>query len=353
MIDSQCSIVVYKRITFLLQIACIALLIGRGWQFLAKSTPFSTFFFNGILMTPVVKYIYGTDWTTYLNDPAWYSFYKKLVNSWGIFLFLMVPVVIGAKHIPRKWLGITMWLVGALMGFLAFCYCLSKGLQIGQFLEYGLQIGTPLFLFYILRSFPSSKLHSFTKFYSVVHPLRPLQRGTRRRQNPSRWTSGLEGGQGVECRALLCNLLCTLFWMKLALAATFIGHGLYAIGFHPLPGNFIDMMIKGFGMTESIAKTTLWIIGWLDILAAIALLCFPLISSRKGKQIYMIALYYTLIWGFLTALARVYTNVAWSSGWYSLKQWLPEFLMRFPHFLIPLTLILLLQINKKNHHKFP
>ncbi len=304
-----------QQIIFLLQIACIALFIGRGWQFLAKSTPFFSFFLNGFLMHPIVKYIYGISSTEHLNNPVWYDFYKKFIHFSGVFLLLSSVTVIWVRKLPLLWLKVNLRACTLLLFFMAFCYFLSKGLQIGQLLEYALQIGTPIFLLVLVTEVVSTK-------------------------------------------DATAKVVGTVRWMKIALSATFVGHGLYAIGFHPLPGHFVDMMIKGFHINEDTATLLLTVIGWLDIIAAAVLLIplktnlsknlppSPISASLNASpkeniadKLFQIALYYMLIWGFLTTFARLYANFHWSSGWYNLKQWLPEVLMRFPHFIIPVILL--------------
>lgn len=316
MTDSIYSNKLNRQIIFLLQIACIALFIGRGWQFLAKSTPFFSFFFNGFLMHPIVKYIYGISSTEHLNNPAWYDFYKKLIHFSGVFLLLSSVTAIWVRRLPLLWLKVNLRTCSLLLFFMAFCYFLSRGFQVGQLLEYALQVGTPL----LLLTWATSVAHKVNAATEVA-------------------------GRVVS-------------WMKITLAATFVGHGLYAIGFHPLPGHFVDMMIKGFHINEDTATLLLTVVGWLDIIAA-AVLFIPLKTNLPDNpphsplpkenivdKLFKIALYYMLIWGFLTTFARLYANFHWSSGWYNLKQWLPEALMRFPHFIIPVILLLCLRFSK-------
>lgn len=288
-----------ERIYLLLQIATIALLLGRGWQFIFKSTPFNSFFFHPFIMNPVVENIYQTDWKDYLTNPKWGDYYDHFFNGVGIYLWLSILLVLFIQRIPRWLSAIHLWSLSFILIFLSFCYFMDKGFQIGQFIEHALQFLCPLFLYY----------------FALV----PL--------------SLPEGEEHIDSSP--SGRLRGVFFLKIATALTFIGHGLYAIGYHPRPGKFIDMMIKGFGTTEDQSVLLLNIVGYLDIIAALALF-------SSWKKIQKIALVYIIIWGFLTALARVYSNVNWSMGWYSIKQWLPEFLMRFPHFLLPAVLFVLL-----------
>ncbi len=277
----------------ILQIGVVALLIGRGWQFLSKSTPFNAFFFHPVFMHPIIENVYGIDWKEYLNNPEWYAGYKKLVRIWGVFLMLGSVFYIGMKKIPVRIIKSVSIIFFLLLFFLAFCYYIEKGFRLGQFVEYASQVSSPIILWYFFQ-------HYFLE-----------------KKTPSPKST-------------------FVFFIKIMIALTFIGHALFALGYYPIPGYFVDMIIKSFGMTESAAKTFLSVVGWLDIIAAL-LLFIPFPKWQK------IGLYYIVGWGFLTALARVYANVSYGLGWYSLKQWLPEFLMRFPHFMLPLFLFFILR----------
>ena len=56
------------------------------------------------------------------------------------------------------------------------------------------------------------------------------------------------------------------FWGTIAIVITFVAHGLYAYGYYPQPGSFVDMMIVGFKMDESTSRLSLKIIGILDFI---------------------------------------------------------------------------------------
>jgi hypothetical protein len=121
------------------------------------------------------------------------------------------------------------------------------------------------------------------------------------------------------------------FFTKLAIALTFIGHGLYAWGFYPVPGDFQQMMLNGFGLNNAQALLFLKLAGFLDFLAA-GLLFFPYGKLQK------IGLLYIIIWGFLTAAARIWTHLELNSAADIFLYWLPEFGVRTVHFLVPLAL---------------
>lgn len=170
-------------------------------------------------------------------------------------------------------------MVSFLLAFLAFCYWKDKFYQIGELMEYALQVGVPLFFIWAVQ--PEKK--------------------------------------GLET------------WMLAATAITFVGHGLYAVGFHPRPGHFSSMVINAFGIGDAWASQFLTLMGVLDFVAA-AMLFLP----GKWK---IPALWYCVVWGFVTAFARLWVNFFPEFWMESLHQWFYEFLYRGPHFLVPLALL--------------
>ncbi|MFK8163770.1 MAG: hypothetical protein AB8H12_15095 [Lewinella sp.] len=121
-------------------------------------------------------------------------------------------------------------------------------------------------------------------------------------------------------------------WIIACLVAfTFIGHGLYAAGVHPVPANFVMMTQASLGVGEGVARKLLFTVGLLDFLAA-ALLLLP------RKKTIIIALAWIIPWAILTTLARWWSYqgiVEWNT---LLTQWLPEVIIRLPHILVPLVL---------------
>jgi hypothetical protein len=70
------------------------------------------------------------------------------------------------------------------------------------------------------------------------------------------------------------------------IACTFIGHGVFAIGYHGIPDNFMQMTTRILGISAVTAEQFLFIIGMLDIAAA--LLIFASGRWQKAGLIYMI-----------------------------------------------------------------
>jgi hypothetical protein len=123
--------------------------------------------------------------------------------------------------------------------------------------------------------------------------------------------------------------------LKIAIALTFTCHGLYAIGIlYPLPGNFVTMCLNILPISETTAIRFLFIAGILDFAVAI-LLFIP--------RLWKFALLYAILWGFLTALARVVGPFSFDFTWQSLHQNLYQTVYRIPHGLIPLLLYFIMK----------
>ena len=125
--------------------------------------------------------------------------------------------------------------------------------------------------------------------------------------------------------------------LKIAISLTFIGHGIYAIGWHPQPGYFIDMCINVFGFTEPTSVLFLKIMGVLDFIFAIGLF-IPALEKWS--------LYYMIIWGIATSISRLLAHIHIPTFLEDLNQWGFEVLVRFPHFTIPIILFLWLKVRK-------
>ena len=118
--------------------------------------------------------------------------------------------------------------------------------------------------------------------------------------------------------------------VQVSLSFCFIGHGLYALDFAPLPAEFINMTMQITHLNEGYARTFLSLMGCVDLIAAI-MIYIPIQEFRRSALLYMI------IWGLLTALARP-LGQPFISIFDHLIQWGPEFIWRLTHALIPLWL---------------
>lgn len=84
---------------------------------------------------------------------------------------------------------------------------------------------------------------------------------------------------------------------RILVALTFIGHGVYAVGYQQDSTNFMEMTRSLLPLDAREARTFLMAAGILDLLAAACLL------AGRGLRV---ALIYMTGWGLLTALVRAY-----------------------------------------------
>ncbi|MEM7698511.1 MAG: hypothetical protein AAF236_08925 [Verrucomicrobiota bacterium] len=119
--------------------------------------------------------------------------------------------------------------------------------------------------------------------------------------------------------------------IAVATAATFVGHGCYAAGIHPVPVSYQTMTMAILGVSETGALGFLKIAGWLDFVAAAAL--FVPFARWFGVG-------YCIIWGLATALARAIAHIDLNAPLERLDPWLFETMVRSPHWMLPLVLML-------------
>ncbi len=124
----------------------------------------------------------------------------------------------------------------------------------------------------------------------------------------------------------------TVIVAVIAVIMTFAGHGCYALGLWPTPGNFYAMTSLVLGVEYPTAQTIVRTAGMLDFFVCIGI-CIPYLRRAS-------ALYATL-WGFLTAIARPIAGMSWGLNYWGADQYLHEAVLRAPNFLIPLALFLI------------
>lgn len=264
----------------LLQVGVLLLLLSRAWQYLYWGSPLRAVFWDEDLFSSFIER-FGWTWSAWVGSPQAEQYVEHMTNALGIgFLIAAIGVPLFARR-PKA----SRWLLVA-GGLLCLLHALldtkANFIRIGHFAELSLQWMSPLLLAYLAYA-----NHATTRF---------------------------------------------LLWVKIAIALTFIGHGLYAWGYYPVPGHFQQMMISGFGVNNQQALFLLKLAGALDFIAAL----FLFIPNRKWA---LIGLYYIIVWGFLTALARIWSHLFLTTSQDILVYWLPEASLRTVHFLVPLALL--------------
>lgn len=252
-------------------------LAGRAWEHLRWDPPYRAIFWDEALWGwwPALR---GQAWTDYVNAPATDAFVNDFaVALGGLFALGAAAALLTPRHsrVARSLL----WTCTAALALHALATALDHPFFWPQFAEHAAQLAAiPVLLWH--GRLPYARLTTVA---------------------------------------------------KMALAITFVAHGLFAVGAYPVPGRFVEMSILGFDLTNAQAASLLWWAGVLDFMAAV-LLFFP--ATWHAAAIYMLA------WGFLTAMARLTTNVYWDFFWPTLDQWAYEFLVRVPHFGLAVWILL-------------
>lgn len=274
----------------------MSLFIGFAVIAWLRGLPWRNLIWDQGMFEPIVV-LFGSNWSDWVSSPDIERNLLRLDHVVSIIWLLGGMGVLVGKRLPEGFLRLLLWLGGICL--LIHFTLAAKGQfwRIGYILEHSLQVATPFLLLIWLQQ-----------------KGRDLKR------------------QQVQILAVLT-------------AFTFIGHGLFALGYHPLPAHFVLMTTEGldFILTDevaaskvSIAKGFLTVVGILDLIAG-ALLLLP---GNKWKQV---ALYWVLPWAVLTTLARLWSGAQFSSVANYLTYWIPEFLIRVPHVVLPYLLWRLLR----------
>lgn len=270
----------------LLRLAASATFLGRGLIYLFWDAPYRALLWHQDLMSGPVNFLLGMEWEEYaaVSDPA----IILTIRLHGAFFLLCALLcwTAGRKHSLQQ----ALLAIGALgLAFFAFTKAMDVGFKLGMSIEHTLQWAAPLLLIWALRG---ERIGA--AFYHTA---------------------------GV------------------AVALTFIGHGLYAAGYHPVPASFITMFMN-VGTSEGVARALLGLAAGLDF--AVALFLFVPVHAIRVP-----ALWWALIWGLLTALARTWTQLSPALDYYGLSPWLFETLVRLSHALVPAAMLVLLRRERE------
>ncbi len=275
-----------NKVKVVLLVALSCLLLGRAWQHLFWDAPYRAIFWNEEFLKPIVESFTNLTWHQYVTHPHIDQFIQYGIKVVGIF-YLLGSFLCWKLNSKKKWMGIYLIILSFSLIVLALLETIEKFLYFGMFLEHVIQFSTPLLTYLLIFK------TSIIKKYKII--------------------------------------------LKIIIACTFIGHGLFAIGYYPIPGLFIDMIVIVFGSSEETAKLFLTMAGVFDLLAA-SLLFIPFLTIS--------ILYLMTFWGGITAFARIIAHVDFELASFSSHQWILETLVRIPHALIPMMAIMIFR-NKK------
>ncbi len=264
----------------ILKLSACCVFAARGWLYLRQFGLLSTFFWHQRWLEQPLLQFFGMSWESYaaVSEPFIISMHRLL----GC-LFIVAAVSVWWVRPRSSWGN---GVVGAGLLFLLshwFLRWVDANYQFPMLLELFLQCGTPLLLLLYKRI-------------------------------PNR------------CWAVIVGLF---------ISFTFVGHGLYALGFGvPRPHSYVNMTMKLVELSEPNSITFLIVHGSFDLLLPVALL-FP-------YRVRMIWLTYATAWGMATSMARVLSHFTLAEKYYGMDPWLAETVVRFPHGLVPFALILFL-----------
>ncbi len=267
-----------NNLKLLLQISTAAVFFGRGYQHLYWDAPFRALLWDEQIMSGIVQSFFSMSWEAYINSLSVDDGINRVIDGFGWFYMFCGCITLAMNWMPR-FIRRFLLFGGVGLIFLALLLWKEKFYSVGQFFEYALQFSLPFFFYYLIQE---------------------------KKATPT-----------------------FIFWLKAVTAITFICHGLYAVGYYPQPGTFMEMTVEITGWSDQTASGFLKIMGILDFLVAV-LIFLPKVAR--------LALLYMIIWGFLTALARIWTNFDFENIGAHLHQTGFAFLYRVSHFLIPLGL---------------
>ncbi len=277
-----------QQIILFFQIATFCAFAGRAYQHIFWDAPYREVFWDAAWMQGVIENFTSMTWHEYVTHPMGDVWFRRIIKAIGVFYALAAIGVLFIKKLPRYILAGILWAGSAAILLLALVYTKDHFFHVGQFFEFALQFGSPIFLYYLLRNRALSK---------------PL-----------------------------------IISMKIAIALTFACHGLYAIGYYPRPANYMEMTIRILGISQDNSIHFLNLMGLLDMVVAVGIFL--------PNKISRVVLAYAAFWGLVTALARVFGNFYWQFPMQSLHQWVFETVYRLPHGLIPLALYLNAKFSK-------
>ena len=262
----------------LLRVGTSLTLVGRGWLTWRWDSPIRGLVWQEDWWTELLEHRFSLSWAEFAErSDSWIT--SGLVAV-GVSLMVLAVVPLICTRTSARWTRWLLWPAFLVLLLDSFARWVASDYDIGMAIEHALQMAAPVALFFAVSSPESGR-----------------------------------------------------FWPRLvavAAALTFVGHGLYAIGFHPVPLSYQLMTIEILAVEQKSAITFLSIVGWLDIVAAVLLFVAPL---RRW------ALFYLVAWGLLTALARVVAHVGLDQVAFGLDPWLAETLVRTSHWLLPLLLL--------------
>ncbi len=267
-----------------LPIACLRLgaflcFAGWTWAHFYWEGPYGVLLWHESTFDLATRF--GLTWEEFVGSGADDGLVQKwIANIWWLYLACTVLTITAGQ---RSWIQMSGLVFGSgLLTLLSYAAYVSSQLQPPMFIEHGGQMLIPILL--------------------------------------------------VMALALGARHRVTVITAIIAVIMTFAGHGCYALGIWPTPGNFYAMTTLILGVEYPTAQTMLRTAGILDLLVCVGI-CIPYL--RRASALY------AAVWGFSTAIARPVAGMSWTLNYWGADQYLHEAVLRAPHFLIPLYLFLI------------
>ena len=276
---------------FVLKLSVVTIFIARAYQHFFWDVPYRAILWYESLMRPMLSWFH-IDWEEFVSNTETDTKIQWIIKGIGILYFITSILVLAYNQNSKKWIKVVITIITIWQFLVVFLFTKESFFQIGQYFEHSLQLGMPILL-----------LYTYSKSFSLSK---------------------------------------ALVFLKVIVGLTFLCHGLYALGFYPVPGNFIDMTISIIGFTEEQARSFLWVAGIIDIFI------LPFLFFKKTVKATAI---YAFFWGFLTAFARVVANFSTDFLLETLHQYGFETVVRLCHGLGPLLIIFLLKENTTSKNK--
>jgi len=233
-----------------LRLSVFFVFLGRGWEHLFWDAPFRAVLWDQTLMEGLVTNLTGMTWQQYATSVKVNFVIDTSIKLIGVVYLCCAAVSLIIKPKHKKW-GKALFVGAFFLIILSFLFYKNKFYKFGQFIEYSCQMFSPIFLYLYL-------------FYKV---------------------------QANKFHLLL----------KVALALTFIGHGMYALGVYVTPGIWTDMAMSslnfiGLYPSEVQVERIIYIAGILDMVLAVGIFL-----PKKWSIPFIV---WAIIWGLLTTFSR-------------------------------------------------
>lgn len=266
--------------------------IGRAYEALFFDLPLRALFWDQNIMEQLVVTITNDSWQNYVTNQS--INIDIIINNLGfsigiIWLFTAITIWFIRQS---KWLPKLYYFSSFLFFIITLLGWKDKFYTGGFLLEHATQIISPLLLLYLIKK-PKNSLR-----------LR--------------------------------------LFIKLIIAITFVSHGLFAVAYYPVSGQWLTWTSNLLGFSSDYNNLLfLKVMGILDFTAAFLLFFKPTFS---------IAIWYCILWGFLTALVRIVANFYIEMPLESLHEWSYQCFFRLIHGGLPLFLW---QLNRSIKNNIP